>query len=581
MHRNGNGSLENNNQQYAKQSPAESGYLKFIIKNSKGVRNYQYLILILSATSGILLIKFTLDLSSFLTILFAKTSLNSFILELLPLIIIFSALSILSIISSYITKIITYRTRSKLMEKAYNSVSSSSIDKIKSFLVGDLITRITGDTIQVSSTVATFLPGIFSSVVLFSFYFVAFWLLSHILSYVFLIFAPLFYFIFMIEKKMLPPLVHDERLALSLVTNSVNEYMLNIEGLKGLSASFSIKQEFKKTVDRFYSASKKMINSLIKYSGASAYLKTIMPFILLTIAFYFYTVNLVLIGPAIAFFFLSSQAYAPLSSVSGYLSSYADGISRYKRIGEVFDLIPESSGELSLVLLSGVEISNASIVSGETKLLEIGGLKIMPGEHIAVTGENGSGKSIFTRLFNKSIEFSGDVKINGIGIQSYSIDFLRRNIIRIGEESFIFADTVYNNISLYDSIQREDVKKAMELCEIDFVKVDEKITPATLSDGQKQRIQLARAICRKPGFLILDEALSGIDDRIEKAIIGNIIEELSTSIILLVSHRYSTLARMDRTLILKDGNLVCDIGDKERLLACPEWKELMKYQIIN
>ena len=317
----GNSSIQNE-----KAARDKFGYLGFIRRNSKDIRKHQILIVSLTLITGIILVKFTLDLSSFLTTLFEKTSINAFVLKLLPLILIFSAITITSIISSYISQIITYRTRSKLMENTFYSVSSGKISRIKSFMVGDLITRITRDTIQISGVVANFLPSLVSSILLFGFYFGALFLISHLLSYIFLIFSPLYYFIFLVERKMLPPLVKKERAALSDVKNSANEYILNLENLKGLSATSSIRKVYEGAIYNFYNASKRMVNSLIKYSGASSYMKAIMPFIILTVSFFFYTINLVSIGSAITFFFISGQAYAPLSSISGQLSSYASGI---------------------------------------------------------------------------------------------------------------------------------------------------------------------------------------------------------------------------------------------------------------
>ena len=280
----GNSSIQNE-----KAARDKFGYLGFIRRNSKDIRKHQILIVSLTLITGIILVKFTLDLSSFLTTLFEKTSINAFVLKLLPLILIFSAITITSIISSYISQIITYRTRSKLMENTFYSVSSGKISRIKSFMVGDLITRITGDTIQISGVVANFLPSLVSSILLFGFYFGALFLISHLLSYIFLIFSPLYYFIFLVERKMLPPLVKKERAALSNVTNSANEYILNLENLKGLSATSSIRKVYEGAIYNFYNASKRMVNSLIKYSGASSYMKAIMPFIILTVSFFFYT----------------------------------------------------------------------------------------------------------------------------------------------------------------------------------------------------------------------------------------------------------------------------------------------------
>lgn len=557
------------------------GYLKFINRNSRDIRKFQILILFLTTITGILLIIFTLDLSSFLTSLFEKASLNSFILELLPLILIFSAITATSIISAYISQIITYSTRSKLMENTFYSVSSGRMSKIKSLMIGDIITRTTGDTIQISGIVATFLPGLISSILLFGFYFVALFLISPLLSYIFLLFSPLYYFIFLIERKMLPPLVNKERAALSRVTNSVNEYTLNLEDLKALSAITSISKIYKSAVGNFYATSKQMINSLIKYSGASSYLKAIMPFIILTVSFYFYTINLVAIGSAITFFFISGQAYSPLSSISGYLSSYATGIARYRRVEEILNIEPEATGETPLKSISQIESVGVKVINGDKNILNIDKLRVLSGEHIGITGENGSGKSTLSRLFNNSIEFSGKVEINGLDIKNYRLGSLREKAIRIDGIPFIFVDTVYNNISLYANISREDVEKAMKICNIDFVRLDDIVEPSNLSEGQKQHISLARAVCRKPEFLILDEVFSGIDDRSEEKIVANILEEMSGSTILLISHRYSTLKRMDRAIIMKQGQIICDVKKWGDLSTCSEWESLMKHQSIK
>jgi ATP-binding cassette subfamily C protein len=557
------------------------GYFEFINSNSREIRKYQVLILFISAITGILIIKLTLSLSSFLTALFERASIGTFVAKLLPLIAVFSAFAITSIIASYLSQIITYKTRSELMEKAYYSISSSSVSRVKEFTIGDIITRVTNDIIQISDVVATFVPNTTSNAILFGFYFVSFYSISHLLSYVFLMVAPLYYLIFVIERKRLPPLIKKEREALSDVTLTVNEFTSNIEGIKGLSAEIPSRKEYGRYTSKFYGTSKKMINSLIKYTGASSYLRATIPFFLLAIAFYFYTVNLVAIGPVITFFFLSSQAYSPLSSISGYLSSYATGIARYQRVGEVMNMEPERSGGSTMNTLVDCEFAGVSVEKAERRILEIDELIILRGEHIAITGENGSGKSTFTKLFDRLVEYEGRVEMNKNRIEEYSLASLRKNVVRIGETPFIFKDSVKNNITLYDTIPGEEVQGAMTFCGIDFVKMDDLIEYDTLSEGQRQRISLARAIVRKPDFLIMDEALSGIDDRSEDLIVGNIMNELPHSTILLVSHRYSTLMRMERFIIFKNGRISCDINDRRKIAECSEWNSLMKFQITK
>jgi ATP-binding cassette, subfamily B, bacterial len=212
-------------------------------------------------------------------------------------------------------------------------------------------------------------------------------------------------------------------------------------------------------------------------------------------------------------------------------------------------------------------------------------LHVQPGETLAVVGTSGSGKSTISLLLPRFYDVrSGAVRIGGHDVRDLTLDSLRASIGLVLEESFLFSDSVRNNIAYgRPDATMEQVQAAARAAEAeDFILglpdgydtvVGEQ--GLTLSGGQRQRVALARALITDPAILVLDDATSAIDARVEAQIHATLRKVMAGRTTLLIAHRRSTLELADQIAVLDEGQLV-DQGTHEQLMArCPQYRLLL------
>lgn len=203
-------------------------------------------------------------------------------------------------------------------------------------------------------------------------------------------------------------------------------------------------------------------------------------------------------------------------------------------------------------------------------------LTIRPGEHTALVGPSGSGKSSLVNLIPRFWEPThGEIRLDGIPLREIRLASLRRQIAVVSQDIFLFDDTIRANIAygLPDAAE-EDIERAVKAAALDeFVaslpeglntRVGE--SGSLLSGGQKQRISIARAVLKDAPILILDEATSALDSKNE-ALVKEALEQLTKGrTCITVAHRFSTIENVDRIVAMQNGEIV-EEGTKEALLA--------------
>jgi ATP-binding cassette subfamily B protein len=208
--------------------------------------------------------------------------------------------------------------------------------------------------------------------------------------------------------------------------------------------------------------------------------------------------------------------------------------------------------------------------------------EVEPGAVVALVGATGSGKSTLCDLVAGLVAPDrGVVKIGGIDAREVAPSELRAAVALVFQESFLFADSVGENITLGSDASELERRRAAETTQAaGFIHalpygygtvVGER--GVTLSGGQRQRVALARALIRHPRLLILDDATSAVDPTVEARILGALREELDMTTVV-VAHRLSTIALADRVLYLRDGHIVAT-GTHDDLLAIPEYAALV------
>ena len=241
---------------------------------------------------------------------------------------------------------------------------------------------------------------------------------------------------------------------------------------------------------------------------------------------------------------------------------------------------PEAPITRSPDVVGEIEFRNLNFAYNGTAVLKDISLRIPAGSSLAIVGPTGSGKTTLVSLIPRIYDAApGAVLIDGRPLRDFPLDSLRRNIGFVPQETFLFSDTIRENIAY--GIAREDatptldeIKAAAEAANIaqDIESFPEGYNTTvgergiTLSGGQKQRTAIARALLRSPRILILDDALSSVDTHTEDKILNHLREIMRGRTTIFISHRVSTVRNADAIAVLHQGRIV-ELGTHDQLIA--------------
>ena len=285
------------------------------------------------------------------------------------------------------------------------------------------------------------------------------------------------------------------------------------------------------------------------------------------------------LGTIFLFIQMSQMLFRPLRQIADKFNSLQMGMVAAERIFEILETHSniEDKGKLKPSQINGnicLEKLGFSYTQGERIINDIS-LKIKSGETIALVGATGAGKSTIINLISRFYEFdSGDITIDGISIRKYDLKSLRNKVSVVLQDVFLFADSLFNNITLFDSRISKDkvIEAAKNIGVHDFIEslpngydYNVKERGVMLSTGQRQLIAFLRAYISEPSILVLDEATSSVDSYSEE-IIQKAIDTLTkgkTSII--IAHRLATVKNADRIVVMHKGDIV-EQGTHDELL---------------
>ncbi len=287
------------------------------------------------------------------------------------------------------------------------------------------------------------------------------------------------------------------------------------------------------------------------------------------------------VGMFVAFNTYLVQLTWPMISIGWVLNLFQRGSASMGRINEIFAERPEIADRIPPdrppeAIRGEIEFRNLSFAYNGVPVLNDVSLKIPAGSSLAVVGATGSGKSTLVSLVPRIYDApAGSVLIDGRPITDYPLATLRRAIGFVPQETFLFSDTVRENIALgAESAGDDDVRRAAEAANIasDIADFPEKYQTMvgergiTLSGGQKQRTAIARALIRDPRILVLDDALSSVDTDTEEKILNHLREVMQGRTTIFISHRVSTVRNADRIAVLHGGRIV-ELGTHDELIA--------------
>lgn len=265
------------------------------------------------------------------------------------------------------------------------------------------------------------------------------------------------------------------------------------------------------------------------------------------------------------------QVGGPLSQLIGFLQQFQDAKISLERSEEVYLCANEDAGNLDNLPAgrpADIEFRNVTFSytgSIGNPVLSNVSFSIPAGKTTAIVGESGSGKTTLLKLLLKFYDpVSGEILIDGKNIKNYKAESIRENSGIVMQENYIFADTIKNNIILGAEYDEERLNRIIDsACLREYVNglplgINTKIGTEGIgvSGGEKQRIMIARAMYKRPMYMMLDEATSSLDAENERLITSNLHDMFNGRTMLVIAHRLSTVKNADNIIVLKHGRIV-------------------------
>jgi len=265
---------------------------------------------------------------------------------------------------------------------------------------------------------------------------------------------------------------------------------------------------------------------------------------------------------------LLMSSYGPVIALSNLSSNLLQTLASGERVLSLLAEEPELKDVESAVDLkevSRIDVENVSFAYGEEQILSDVSLSVKKGEILGIHGRSGSGKSTLLKLLMRFYDpKSGSIKINGETLPNINTRSLRDNMAYITQQTYIFNETIEENIRLArrDATLEEIMEAAKKASIHDFILslpegYQTKMTElgGNLSDGEKQRIGIARAFLHNAPIILLDEPTSNLDSLNEAMILKSLLNVKAEKLIILVSHRQSTMAICDQVIGIENGRM--------------------------
>jgi len=286
-----------------------------------------------------------------------------------------------------------------------------------------------------------------------------------------------------------------------------------------------------------------------------------------------------------------------LIALGSVITMHARAKTSYKRIARFMDaeeVIVDKTNAIELKDVKGkIEFKNLtfSYKNEDKPVLKDISLVINPGESIGVVGRVGSGKTtlvvLLTRLYNLK---EGTLFFDDVDIMNCTVKSAREAVAAVPQDNFLFSMSVEENIKFgNENATHEDVLKAADFSDVakDIEGFEKKYDSLTgerglsLSGGQKQRISISRAFIKNAPILILDDSVSAVDIDTEEKILRNIKEQREGKTTIIISSRVSTVNKLDKIIVLNDGNLEAFDTPENLIKVSPTYKKMVELQKLE
>ena len=489
-----------------------------------------------------------------------------------------------------------------LRKKQFDSVQKFSFEEIGRFSIASLITRSTNDVNQIQMVVAMGLQVMVKAPIM------AVWAVYKILgsdlrwTWSVAISVVVMLAVILVIMRFVTPKFKK----IQSMTDDVNR--VTKEGIEGIRVVRAYNAEnFQE--DRFKSANKTLTDTHLSVTRALAFLSPTMTSVMNLMSLSIYWVGASVVNEAVGL--MRIEEFSSMVVFSAYALQVVGAFMLLtmifmilpraqvaaRRIEEVIDTEPSivdgGTKESPAGHEGEIEFRNVGFSYPDTKDYVFSGidLKVSKGETVAFIGATGSGKSTLINLIPRFYDATeGQVLVDGVDVREYDLDALRRKIGYVPQKAVLMSGTVESNVNYgntSDERDMDDVKHAVRIAQgTDFIEKMENgyegrvaENGSNFSGGQKQRLSIARAVCRKPEIYVFDDSFSALDYRTDLKLRTALRKEISDATLVIVAQRIGTIRDADKIVVLDSGKAV-GIGTHEELMkTCEVYREIASSQL--
>ncbi|MER5205860.1 ABC transporter ATP-binding protein [Streptomyces sp. NPDC002825] len=442
---------------------------------------------------------------------------------------------------------------------------------------GQVVGRATSD-LQLIQGLLFMLPMTIGNILLFLISLAVMAYLSIPLTLVALAVAPALWWIAKRSRTRLHPATWHAQQQAAVVAGVVDGAVTGVRVVKGFGQEDQETGKIREAGRKLFAGRLRTIRLNSKYTPALQAVPALGQVAVLALGGWLAYRHQITLGTFVAFSSYLASLVGPVRMLAMVLTVGQQARAGVERVYDLIDtepLIKDGTKELPADAPATVEFDDVSFAYEDGRpVLDGFSLEIRPGETVAVVGASGSGKSTVSLLLPRFYDVThGAVLVGGHDVRELTLDSLRAAVGLVPEDSFLFSDTVAANIAYgVPDATREQIETAARAAQADrFIAelpdgYDTKVGEhgLTLSGGQRQRVALARAILTDPRLLLLDDATSAVDAKVEHEIHEALKSVMAGRTTLLIAHRRSTLGLADRIAVLDDGRLA-DIGTHAEL----------------
>jgi len=483
-------------------------------------------------------------------------------------------------------------------KRVFDNVMNLHVGFFSNERKGDIISKVASDVQVVQFTVTNTLQVVFKEPVTLIVYVILLFNISAKLTLFSLLVIPISAFIISKIVKRLKQQAKEAHESFAKMIGFLDEALSGIKIIKAFNATERTKDKFNNENIFYSNINRKMVRRQQLGSPVSEFLGVLMIAIIV-----WYGGSLILhndknalaAADFIAYIAIFSQVMRPAKALTDSFSGIHSGIAAGERVLDLIDTKPELINKPNAESVNKFEkaltLENVSFYYGDKQILNTININIEKGKTIALVGPSGGGKSTLMDLIPRFHDpKSGSLKMDGVDYRELKIEDLRSQMGIVNQESFLFNDTIFNNIAFAkpDATEEEVIAAAKIANAHEFILNTENGYQSSVGDrgnklsgGQRQRVCIARAVLANPPIMLLDEATSALDTESEKLVQDALNNLMKNRTSIVIAHRLSTIQHADKIVVIDKGEVV-ETGSHSELMATNGlYRRLIDMQAFN